>query len=107
MSRLVIAHVPEEVADVVAAVLRKAARAAIHHEVAAALNHMSEAVITATDVEHDYHVAVGFGGDGEPLRIPADGVIPCAPVFNMLRDAIGGETDVLRLTVVAEGRAKS
>ena len=81
MARLVIAHVPEDVADIVGAVLQKASRAAIRHEVAASLSNIADGVRDGVNVDHEYHVAVGFSDGGKPLRIPADGIIPCEPVF--------------------------
>ena len=105
MSRLVIVHIPEEVADVVVGAIRKASRAEKFGHVALALDDIADAVSTATNIDSEVHVSVGFNDSGKPLQIPDGDVIPGRPVFRALRDAVGGNAEVVRLTIVAEGRA--
>lgn len=103
MSRLVIGYVDESQAKAVEKILRDAVDVQPMLGPIDDLDALADAVSNGTDVEHDLHVTASMHSSGAALTIPAN------PLFDglvsELRDQLGDDMELVRLTIVAEGRA--
>ena len=107
MSRLVIAHIDDDQAKAVEKILRDAVDVQPMLGPIDDLDALADAVSNGTDVEHDLHVTASMHSDGAALSIPEGSAVPIDGLAAMLRQQLGDDMEIVRLTIVAEGRAAS
>ena len=106
MSRLVIAYVEDRQAKVVEKVLRDACDASPMMGPIDDFDGLADAVRDGTNVEHDLHVVASMHSHGNPLSVPAGNPLLDEPL-QALRAQLGDDMEVVRVTIIVEGRAQS
>ena len=107
MSRLVVAFIDDDQSKAVEKILRDAVDVQPMLGPIDDLDALADAVRDGTDIEHDVNTIMSLHSDGAALTIPADGGPLLLRAVEGLRGQLGDDAEIVRVTVIVEGRAKS